>query len=138
MNITPWLTKQSSPIVTSSQTKAWDCTRVCAPITTSFCTLGKWADETIITDLAAIKVAGLDDPDPRAEFNVSYTGLMKFPAGSRHGTEPAQSRHETQMPHPGGSRSIYKGQRSIQTISRPSSPSTNAARWFTRQSTTCL
>ena len=35
-NITPWPTKQSSPIVTSSQMKACDCTRVRAPITTPF------------------------------------------------------------------------------------------------------
>ena len=35
-NITPWLTKQSSPIVTSSQMKAWDCTLVRAPTTAPF------------------------------------------------------------------------------------------------------
>ena len=36
MNITPWPTKQSSPIVTSSQMKACDCTRVRAPIAAPF------------------------------------------------------------------------------------------------------
>src|SRR6185312_12907655 len=36
MNITPWPTKQSSPMVTSSQMKACDCTRERAPTTTPF------------------------------------------------------------------------------------------------------
>src|SRR5262249_36891368 len=36
MNTTLCATTQSSPMVTSSQTKLWDCTRVRAPIFTSF------------------------------------------------------------------------------------------------------
>ena len=76
MNITPWPTKQSSPIVTSSQIKACDCTRVRAPTTDALLDFGERSDKAVIADLAAIEVAGLDDLDPRAEFDVAHAALM--------------------------------------------------------------
>jgi len=39
---------------------------------------GKGSDETIIADFAAIEVAGLDDFDSRAEFDVTHAALMPF------------------------------------------------------------
>ena len=36
MNMAPCEIKQSAPMVTSSQMKTWDCTRVRGPMTTSF------------------------------------------------------------------------------------------------------
>ena len=78
MNITPWPTKQSSPIVTSSQMKACDCTRVRAPITDALLDLGERPDKAVVADLAAVEIARLDDLDPRAEFDVAHAGLMQL------------------------------------------------------------
>src|SRR6201994_3517670 len=71
MNITPWPMKQSSPIVTNSQTKACDCTRVRAPITAPLLDLGERTDKAVVADPALIEIAGLDHPHSRAERDVA-------------------------------------------------------------------
>ena len=88
MNITPWPTKQSSPIVTSSQMKACDCTRVRAPIAHALLDFGKRPDKAVIADLAAVEIARLDDLDPRAEFDIAHAGLVDF--GLVHDATPSR------------------------------------------------
>ena len=76
MNITPWPTKQSSPIVTSSQMKAMRLHAGAGADADALLDLGKRSDKAVVADPAAIEVARLDDPDPRAEFDVAHAGLM--------------------------------------------------------------
>jgi len=36
------------------------------------------SDEAVVADLASVKIAGLHDPDPRAEFDVAHGGLIQL------------------------------------------------------------
>ena len=49
---------------------------------------GKRPDKAVIADLAAVEIAGLDDLDPRAEFDVAHTTLMHL--GLVHDTTPSR------------------------------------------------
>jgi hypothetical protein len=75
MNMTRWLTNQSSPTLTNSQIDACDCTRVRADHRTLL-NVGERPDKTVVADLAAIQVAGLDQPDARPELDIAYASVM--------------------------------------------------------------
>ena len=67
----------------------------------AFLDFRKRPDKTVIADLAAVEIAGLDDPDPRAEFDVAHAGLMQF--GLVHDATPSRlsrgvKRSETSWP----------------------------------------
>src|SRR5215475_3349249 len=85
MNITPWPMKQSSPMVTSSQMKACDCTRERAPTFAPFWISVKGPTKQS-SDAAAVEIAGLHHLCPRAEADVADAGLEQF--GPAHDTTP--------------------------------------------------